>query len=143
MGEIAEMMPEGDLCGSCGVALEGPSLGVPRYCSRECALSAGAAPEPEKPKREGPAPFFVKRRDQFPELETWLNERDFNCGGYFKNDRNGNPMVNIGLDTDPDNDWKLPKKRGLIVVVNRKLLPDVEAIVKRIAAAKSAERRAP
>lgn len=32
MGEIANMMLEGDLCAGCGVYLHGESLGVPRYC---------------------------------------------------------------------------------------------------------------
>lgn len=35
MGEIADMMLEGDLCGGCGVYLPGEGFGVPRYC-RDC-----------------------------------------------------------------------------------------------------------
>lgn len=35
MGEIAEMMLGGDLCGECGVYLPGDGQGVPRYC-RDC-----------------------------------------------------------------------------------------------------------
>ena len=42
MGEIADMMINGDLCESCGVALETPGEGFPRYCSEECADSSGA-----------------------------------------------------------------------------------------------------
>lgn len=35
MGEIADMMLEGDLCEGCGSFLEGEGDGVPRYC-RDC-----------------------------------------------------------------------------------------------------------
>ncbi len=36
MGEIADMMLEGDLCAGCGVYMEGDGDGFPRYCSDEC-----------------------------------------------------------------------------------------------------------
>lgn len=42
MGEIADMMLEGDLCEACGVALhleEAP--GYPVYCSVQCAKDRG------------------------------------------------------------------------------------------------------
>lgn len=41
MGEIAEMMLEGDLCEGCGMALGGEGYGIPRYCSNECAKDRG------------------------------------------------------------------------------------------------------
>lgn len=41
MGEIADMMLEGDLCEACGVALVGEGFGVPRYCSNQCAIDRG------------------------------------------------------------------------------------------------------
>lgn len=41
MGEIAEMMLEGDLCGCCGAWLEGSGDGFPRYCSKQCAQGRG------------------------------------------------------------------------------------------------------
>jgi hypothetical protein len=41
MGEIAEMMLEGDLCEACGSALSGEGYGIPRYCSNECARDRG------------------------------------------------------------------------------------------------------
>ncbi len=41
MGEIAEMMLEGDLCEACGTALDGNGYGIPRYCSNECARDRG------------------------------------------------------------------------------------------------------
>lgn len=38
MGEIADMMLEGDLCECCGVALHSDKTpGHPMYCSTECA----------------------------------------------------------------------------------------------------------
>ncbi len=36
MGDIADMMLEGDLCAGCGVALEEESFGIPQYCSEDC-----------------------------------------------------------------------------------------------------------
>lgn len=41
MGEIADMMLEGDLCEMCGSALSGQGYGIPRYCSDECARDRG------------------------------------------------------------------------------------------------------
>lgn len=41
MGEIADMMLEGNLCEGCGIALEGNGHGIPRYCSDECARDRG------------------------------------------------------------------------------------------------------
>ena len=43
MGEIADMMIEGDLCEACGMALDGEGYGIPRYCSNECARDRGYA----------------------------------------------------------------------------------------------------
>lgn len=50
MGEIAEMMLEGDLCAGCGVYLAGEGCGVPRYCSH-CKREARALKDqpPVKP----------------------------------------------------------------------------------------------
>ena len=45
MGDIADMMLEGDLCEGCGVALEGEGEGFPRYCSDECVKDRGAYQE--------------------------------------------------------------------------------------------------
>lgn len=44
MGEIADMMIEGDLCEGCGEYLEGEGSGFPRYCSEQCARDRGAEP---------------------------------------------------------------------------------------------------
>lgn len=44
MGEIADMMLEGDLCAGCGVYMHGDALGAPRYCS-DCKRAA-ARPHP-------------------------------------------------------------------------------------------------
>lgn len=41
MGDITDMMLEGDLCGFCGGFIEGAGEGFPRYCSRDCAKEAG------------------------------------------------------------------------------------------------------
>lgn len=42
MGEIADMMINGDMCEMCGVPLPGGGEGFPRYCSEECARDRGA-----------------------------------------------------------------------------------------------------
>jgi hypothetical protein len=42
MGEIADMMINGEMCEMCGVVLDGESPGYPRYCSKECADDRGA-----------------------------------------------------------------------------------------------------
>lgn len=47
MGEIAEMMLTGVLCEMCSEALdcgECEEIGVPAYCSYECAKDRGAKP---------------------------------------------------------------------------------------------------
>lgn len=49
MGEIADMMLEGDLCAGCGgfIDTEGGE-GFPRYCSSQCARNHGIEPEPKR-----------------------------------------------------------------------------------------------
>lgn len=126
MGEIAEMMLSGSMCSCCGEILGSDGDGYPRPC-RSCATSE----RERRPHEE--QPFFVRRRGDLAKLETWLGPRQFNCGGYFRDDRKGNPMVTIGYDTDPDNDWKLPEKRGLIIITDHSLRDAVEAMVKRLA----------
>ena len=59
MGDIADMMLDGTLCECCGVALdEGKSLGVPGYCSKQCAIERGvtiaAKPKPSAGKMQCP-----------------------------------------------------------------------------------------
>lgn len=44
MGEIADMMLEGELCEGCGVYIGRGAQGYPGYCSRACAQDRGAAP---------------------------------------------------------------------------------------------------
>ena len=48
MGEIAEAMISGELCAMCGVSLECDDcadMGIPIYCSIECAKDQGAGIE--------------------------------------------------------------------------------------------------
>jgi hypothetical protein len=46
MGEIADMMLEGEMCAMCGVFLhDGEEDGYPRYCSITCAMNAGFSEE--------------------------------------------------------------------------------------------------
>ena len=37
MGEIADAMLSGELCEMCGVPIDGEDMGIPMYCSEECA----------------------------------------------------------------------------------------------------------
>lgn len=78
-------------------------------------------------------PFFLRSKSGLKVLKRWLSERTFNCGGYCGTDKKANPMVSIGYDYKPDNDFSLPEKRGLIVVLNHDLLDEVEEIVRKIA----------
>ena len=51
MGEIADMMLEGDLCECCGCYIDGDGEGFPRYCSPQCARDRGViCDEPKKKK---------------------------------------------------------------------------------------------
>jgi len=77
-------------------------------------------------------PFFVRSKDDMPRLRKWLDGIKFNCGGYTRDDKKGNPMVGLGYDWKPESDWSMPDKRGLIIVVKRDLLPEVEATVDRM-----------
>lgn len=43
MGEMAEMMLDGTLCGGCGAYIDDDDGdGIPRYCSTQCARDCGA-----------------------------------------------------------------------------------------------------
>lgn len=78
-------------------------------------------------------PFFVRSENDMKSLAKWLSDRRFNCGGFCANDKKGNPMVSIGYDWKPESDWSMPEKRGLIVVIAKKQLGKVEALVNRMA----------
>lgn len=48
MGEIADAMLSGELCAMCGVCLDCEDcadMGIPMYCSVECAKNQGASKE--------------------------------------------------------------------------------------------------
>lgn len=45
MGEIADAMLNGDFCEMCGVSLDNDEMGIPMYCSKECAKDRGVEPE--------------------------------------------------------------------------------------------------
>ncbi len=44
MGEITEMMLNGTLCEMCGMYI-GMDVGIPMYCSEQCALDRGVSKE--------------------------------------------------------------------------------------------------
>lgn len=48
MGEIADMMINGDLCEGCGVAMGTPGEGYPRYC-KDCKRQSRTTKLPSKP----------------------------------------------------------------------------------------------
>lgn len=41
MGEIADSMLSGELCEACGVPIDGEDMGIPMYCSYQCAKDRG------------------------------------------------------------------------------------------------------
>jgi len=41
MGEIADAMISGEMCEMCGVYLEDNDMGIPMYCSEQCAKDRG------------------------------------------------------------------------------------------------------
>ena len=45
MGEIADAMISGEMCEMCGVYLDSGEMGIPMYCSVQCARHRGV---PEK-----------------------------------------------------------------------------------------------
>lgn len=49
MGEIADLMINGDICAECGVTLKGAGDGFPRYC-RSCTPPVDIAPTPKTKK---------------------------------------------------------------------------------------------
>jgi len=42
MGEIADMMLGGEMCAMCGAEMDAGDMGIPMYCSQECANDQGA-----------------------------------------------------------------------------------------------------
>lgn len=52
MGDIADMMLEGELCIGCGVYIDDEADGIPRYCSAACRRDSGDH-EPATPKAKG------------------------------------------------------------------------------------------
>lgn len=52
MGEIADLMINGDICEGCGVELGGEGDGYPRRCSG-CAREYKSEPVVEQPKKGG------------------------------------------------------------------------------------------
>ena len=61
MGDIADMMINGDLCEGCGVYLEGDGEGFPRYCT-SCA----------NPTHNYRASKPCKTKSQCPECKKWV-----------------------------------------------------------------------
>jgi len=57
MGEYADMMLEGDVCGTCGEYMDGEGDGIPRYCSAACdpfeSGDAGSFAGPKPKKKAG------------------------------------------------------------------------------------------
>ena len=63
MGDIADMMIEGDLCAGCGVYLPGDGDGIPRYC-RDCIGHARAAGVVEPKQKTDAQRARAKRKRQ-------------------------------------------------------------------------------
>lgn len=55
MGDVADMMLEGDLCAGCGEFIdEDGGDGIPRYCSPECARQCGVDESLEAIRAQSP-----------------------------------------------------------------------------------------
>lgn len=130
MGDISEMMLEGDLCECCGAYIddEGGS-GFPRYCSVECARDRGALPEKKNPK--GDKPFMaVKKASDLQKLEGFLQTIRF---GYYDDstpDKIGNCMFKLYHDSKPHKETtRGVKVQAIVVVVNVSMIDRVKEIV--------------
>lgn len=72
VGEIAEMMLDGTLCEGCGSFIDDSGgMGIPRYCSPQCASDRGAEWMRDQDKYAPRLPRFrpdkIKRREKVQE----------------------------------------------------------------------------
>ena len=130
MGEISDMMLEGDLCECCGAFIdeEGGS-GFPRYCSEQCARDRGALPEKKHPK--GDKPFMaVKKASDLQKLQSFLQPIRF---GYYDDstpDKIGNHMFKLYHDSKPHKESiRGVKVQGIVVVVNKTLIDRAKEMI--------------
>ena len=73
MGEIADMMLDGTLCASCGVALGGPEdepAGYPIFCA---SCKPHFIDEPDKPASQG-KPYMCSECSKLFRLESALDQ---------------------------------------------------------------------
>lgn len=73
--------------------------------------------------------FFCKTQNDLKFLDKWLQPREYNSGGEFKQDKKGNPMFQIGYDKYPEDKGNWPEKRGLIVVTDHSLCEQVDDLI--------------
>lgn len=122
MGEIAEAMLDGTLCGTCGEYL-GEDLGYPGYCSKDCD------PNYEPPARNHKNDLIgVKKESQLAKLQAWLYGRQFDRVKTGKRDRIGQPMIGLSLKVSRGN----YEKRGLIICANDALAAKALALVDKL-----------
>lgn len=79
--------------------------------------------------RELEKPFFVRNRGGLRALPAWLKGRSYNCFGHTRDDRNGNPMIALAYDWNPDKDYPLPDQKGLVIVIDHSLQAETEKIL--------------
>ena len=117
MGEIAEMMLEGDMCQWCGEMLGGD--GYPTVCAgcqQQHGVDQFGEPVKKKKKRrrdDPDAPFIVAGEKAFTALRWWLKERG--CNTYSWSDQR---YIQVGYDSKPDSDWGKYENHGFIIVRN-------------------------
>lgn len=75
MGDIADMMLDGTLCGGCGVFLDGEGFGVPRYCR-------GCRSEQRSARRDNAAVFEPIGAKQMRWLKLAMERTDKPIGMY-------------------------------------------------------------
>lgn len=69
MGDIANAMINGDLCGTCGCCIDGEGRGFPRYCSKDCNPNISD----EQAKKENQE-FFKKRNEKNKRRAIWYRD---------------------------------------------------------------------
>lgn len=102
MGEIADMMIEGDLCECCGAYI-GDGDGFTRYCSEECARDRGVNVEdqPRKRSREKINNWFLydnTPKGDGPALAKFIRKTEFDGMTKGKRDKTGKLVIFLQLE---------------------------------------------
>ncbi len=92
MGEIADMMLEGDLCAGCGVYMDGDGDGFPRYCSASCDPDSPNTQRPRAQKHTKPIKSLDGMRQSISDRTVGIIEKEMG-GKFSKKTRRGFVMA--------------------------------------------------